>query len=45
MKRLLMTWVCVFAVLTLYAQKAPMAVTRYGTLEGVCESGISVFRG
>lgn len=28
-----------------YAQQGPMAVTRYGVLEAVCESGINVFKG
>ena len=38
-------WVYMLVEIALYAQKAPMAITCYGTLQGVNESGISVFKG
>lgn len=45
-KRLLsLCWIYMLVEMTLYAQKAPIAVTRYGTLQGINEFGISVFKG
>lgn len=31
--------------MTGYAQQGPMVTTQYGVLEGVCESGVNVFKG
>lgn len=38
-------WIYMLVEIALYAQKAPIAITCYGTLQGVSESGISVFKG
>lgn len=36
---------CVLCTVAGYAQQGPMATTQYGVLEGVCESGVNVFKG
>ena len=36
---------CMLCAMMGYAQQGPQATTRYGVLEGVCESGVNVFKG
>ena len=36
---------CVLCTVAGYAQQGPLATTQYGVLEGVCESGVNVFKG
>ena len=36
---------CVLCAVAGYAQQGPLATTQYGVLEGVCESGVNVFKG
>lgn len=36
---------CMLCAMMGHAQQGPQATTRYGVLEGVCESGVNVFKG
>ena len=45
MKKMMFLIVCVLCAVAGYAQQGPLATTQYGVLEGVCESGVNVFKG
>ena len=45
MRKLLFLIACMLCAMTGYAQQGPMVTTQYGVLEGVCESGVNVFKG
>ena len=45
MKKMMFLIVCVLCTVAGYAQQGPLATTQYGVLEGVCESGVNVFKG
>lgn len=45
MKKMMFLIACVLCAVAGYAQQGPLATTQYGVLEGVCESGVNVFKG
>lgn len=45
MKKMMFLIACVLCTVAGYAQQGPLATTQYGVLEGVCESGVNVFKG
>lgn len=45
MRKIVFLLVCMVSVMAAHAQNGPQATTRYGVLEGVCESGVNVFKG
>lgn len=45
MRQLISLITCILYAVSGYAQQDPLVTTRYGVLEGVCESGINVFKG
>ena len=45
MRKLMFLMACMLCAMTGHAQQGPQATTRYGVLEGVCESGVNVFKG
>ena len=45
MKKMMFLIACVLCTVAGYAQQEPLATTQYGVLEGVCESGVNVFKG
>ena len=45
MRKLMFLLACMLCAVAGRSQEAPQATTRYGVLEGVCESGVNVFKG